>query len=135
MKVVRIDIEFEDLDAGGVVHHPNYIKICERARTRWFGEFGITFSSLKNKEIAMVISSIKANYLRALRHEPVHVRMKIIEKTEKSLTVLHEISPIDTEKRTPFFSAEITLVAANISLGRSCPLPEEIVQFIESAIY
>jgi acyl-CoA thioester hydrolase len=130
MKTIKIDVEFEDLDAGGVVYHPNYIKLCERARNRWFAEHGITFGSLKSQDVALAIRSIKADYLRPVLHEAVNIKMAVINQGEKSVTIVHEIFPVSSQNRAPHFSAEITLVAANYSTGRSCSLPDEVKQFL-----
>jgi acyl-CoA thioester hydrolase len=34
-------VQFEDVDMTGVVHHPNYLRYCERARTDCFLHIGI----------------------------------------------------------------------------------------------
>ncbi len=130
MKTIKIDVEFEDLDAGGVVYHPNYIKLCERARNRWLSEFGITFSGLKSDDVALAIRSIKADYLRPVLHEAVNIKMSILNQSEKSFSVLHQIYPISSQNKAPYFTAEITLVAANYSTGKSCPLPSTVTAFL-----
>lgn len=133
MKTIKVDVEFEDLDAGGVVYHPNYIKLCERARNRWLAENSITFMGLKSQDIALAVRAIKADYLRPVMHSSVDVKMTVTSQSEKSLTVLHEIFPTDSESKTPHFFAEITLVAANYSTGRSCTLPVELKQFLATS--
>lgn len=131
MKTIIIDFEFEDLDAGGVVHHPNYIKLCERARNRWLAEFGITFNNLKIIDIALAIRSIKADYLRPISQESINIKMSVTAHTEKSLTILHQFFPHSSQNKAPHFSAEITLVAANYSTGKSCSLPLDVKYFLQ----
>jgi acyl-CoA thioester hydrolase len=125
-KCIKVEVEFEDLDAGGVVYHPNYIKLCERARSRWFQQHGIEFMALKQMDVALAVRAIKADYLRPILLEPINIKMQIIAHTEKSITILHQFYPLSSTNQTPHFSAEITLVAANYSTGKSCPLPDDV---------
>ena len=127
---VELEIEFEDLDAGGVIHHPNYIKVCERARGRWLASNGITFKSLKDKDIALAVRSIQADYLKPISMETVKVGLKILKTSEKSIVIRHEISPASSQRPGAYFTAEIGFVTANYSTGRSCPLPNEILEFV-----
>ncbi len=41
-----VRIYYEDTDAGGVVYHSNYYKLCERARTEWLRAIGIPGDTL-----------------------------------------------------------------------------------------
>lgn len=129
--IITLEIEFEDLDAGGVVHHPNYLKVCERARGRWLAENGVTFKGLKDIDIALAVRSIQADYLKPITMENVKVALKILSTTEKSITIRHQISPTSSERPGPYFSADITFVTANYSTGRSCPLPSGLLEFIK----
>lgn len=129
--IINLEIEFEDLDAGGVIHHPNYIKVCERARGRWLAENGITFKGLKDNDVALAVRSIQADYLKPISMEKVKIALKILSTSEKSIVIRHEISPVTSQRPGPYFSADITFVTANYSTGRSCPLPGEILEFIK----
>jgi acyl-CoA thioester hydrolase len=132
--VIELDVEFEDIDAGGVVYHANYIRLCDRARSRWLANHGIYFIELKQQDIALAIRSIKADYLGFVLLEPIKVVLQILKHSEKSITILHQIFPNSSERRAPHFSAEITLVAANYSTGKSCPLPQSVGDLIASHI-
>ncbi|MEY4616397.1 MAG: hypothetical protein RJB66_1357 [Pseudomonadota bacterium] len=128
--VIELDIEFEDLDAGGVIHHPNYIKVCERARGRWLASNNITFKSLKDKDVALAVRSIQADYLKPISMERVKVALKILSHSEKSIVIRHEISPVASQRPGAYFTADIAFVTANYSTAKSCPLPNEILDFI-----
>ncbi len=129
--IINLEIEFEDLDAGGVVHHPNYIKVCERARGRLLAENGVTFKGLKDIDIALAVRSIQADYLKPITMGNVKVALKILSTTERSITIRHQIAPTCSQRSDPYFSADITFVAANYSTGKSCPLPNDLLEFIK----
>lgn len=128
--IIEIDVEFEDIDAGGVVYHANYIRLCDRARSRWFSSYGIHFGELKQQDVALAIRAIKADYLGFVFLEPIRIELEIIKHSEKSITILHQLFPKSSQRKSPHFSAEITLVSANYSTGRSCALPASVKKLI-----
>ena len=52
-----VSIYYEDVDAGGVVYHANYLKFFERARTEWLKSFGVQQSALLAENIAFVVAN------------------------------------------------------------------------------
>ena len=131
---IVIPVEFDDMDAGGVVYHPNYLKLCERVRNRWLGQFGADFLSMQKQDIGLAVKSIKADFRRAIRQGNISVKMEIIDSTPKSLTILHKINPIEKshDEGVSYFSAEIKLVSFNYSTWRSCSLPQGIKNLLNS---
>jgi acyl-CoA thioester hydrolase len=57
-------VQFEDVDAYGIVHHPNYLKYLERARSHGIKQGGYSFGKFSSSGLALAISEIHANYLR-----------------------------------------------------------------------
>ncbi|MCC6275653.1 MAG: acyl-CoA thioesterase [Leptospiraceae bacterium] len=57
-------VAFEDIDAGGGVHHPNYLKYIERARSQGMSEAGYSFGKLMNDGFVFVVAEIIAKYLK-----------------------------------------------------------------------
>ncbi len=39
---MQIRVYYEDTDVGGIVYHANYLKYCERARSEYFFQDGVT---------------------------------------------------------------------------------------------
>lgn len=131
----EIRVEFEDIDAGGVVYHPNYFRICERARGRWFAHFDADFACLKSQDVALAVRAVKAEYFCPVGEGLVRIEIKVSRRTEKSLTLFHSVFALDpryAKGNEPNFTAEITLVAANYSTWRACPLPASILSLLES---
>lgn len=44
-----VRVYYEDTDAGGVVYHSNYYKLCERARTEWLRAMDIPGQEITEK--------------------------------------------------------------------------------------
>ena len=64
LSIFPINVQFEDVDAHGVVHHPNYLKYIERARFYGMQQHGYSFETLLSSDSALTVSEIQANYLR-----------------------------------------------------------------------
>jgi acyl-CoA thioester hydrolase len=57
-------IDFDLLDAGNVVYHPNYLILCERARNRALRDAGYDFKDLWADGFALALSETKTRYMR-----------------------------------------------------------------------
>ena len=61
--IFPVIVQFEDVDAHGIVHHPNYLKYLERARCHGIKQCGYSLEKLFSSGSALAISEIHANYL------------------------------------------------------------------------
>lgn len=70
----------EDIDAGGIVYHGNYLKYAERARTEWLRGYNITQSRLSSEEkCSFVVTDLKISYLKpAFLDDELEVRSGIV---------------------------------------------------------
>ncbi len=130
-----IRVEFDDLDAGGVVHHPNYLKLCERARNLWLEQFGADFVTLKTQDIALAVRSIGAEYLRPVTMGSARVEIKLIKLGKRSFTLEHKVFGLEGPFANPEkenFRADITFVTANYSSARSCALPASVLSALSA---
>ena len=58
-----IRVYYEDTDGGGVVHHANYLKFMERARTEWLRSLGFEQTELRTKSgVLYVVRRLKLQY-------------------------------------------------------------------------
>ena len=55
-----ITIYYEDTDSTGIVYHANYLKYCDRARSKYFFENNIT---LENTNGHLTIHSLECKYV------------------------------------------------------------------------
>ena len=128
-------VEFEDLDAGGVVHHPNYLKICERARSLWLEPFAADFVTLKANDIALAVRGINAEYRKPIAMGNARVEIHFVSRKTKVLVVQQKIFALDGRFASPEkenFRAEFTLVAMNYSTSSACDLPQSVLRALET---
>lgn len=55
-------VQFEDVDFLRVVHHPNYLKYCERARIQALESEGLAFADLLSSGFGLVIAEARMSY-------------------------------------------------------------------------
>lgn len=138
-----VDVHFEDIDAGGVVHHPNYLKYLERARCQAMREIGVPFESCLAQGLAFVVAEVHSKYTRPLRFgQRVSVLTQVAAFRTSSLKIYQKIValPEDGSELSPhrcardffagheenYFLAQLRLVAVSLSTGKPTPIPENI---------
>ncbi|MDZ8226283.1 acyl-CoA thioesterase [Nostoc sp. ChiVER01] len=62
--IFQLTVHFEDVDFNRVVHHPNYLKYLERARSFSIKACGYSVEKMLASGFSLVVSKIQANYLR-----------------------------------------------------------------------
>ena len=62
----HLRVQYEDIDAGGIVYHARYVAFAERARSAWLRCLNIDQSHLLSKEKrAFVVRHIEIDFLQA----------------------------------------------------------------------
>jgi YbgC/YbaW family acyl-CoA thioester hydrolase len=135
-----VDVQFEDIDGGGVVHHPNYLKYLERARCQAMREIGVPFESCLKDGVAFVVAELNAKYLKpihfgqrvfvltrlvALRKSSLKVFQKIVE-TPPPENLQSDLKSFFSSERENFFMAQLRLVAVDLQTGRPVSVPESL---------
>ena len=65
--IYPLTVQFEDIDAGGVVHHPTYLKYYERARSAALSDFGFPFDEMLKAGVAVAVAEVYLSYKKPLR--------------------------------------------------------------------
>lgn len=133
----KIRVEFEDCDAMGVVHHPNYLRFIERARIEYLREHGIPYSSFLESGYGLVIAEVHANYWRPSRFDDeIYVYSRQIAFDEKRVILEQfivreplakdqELLPM-TKVKGRVFTVTLHMASVHMATLRSAPLPESI---------
>ena len=127
---MKIRIYYEDTDAGGIVYHTNYIKLCERARREAFFQAGLDFTKEGGY---FVVSSLEAKFIAsAVLGDEIFVRSKVLEIKKASLVLEQEIYKFDDKNAEKLlFRATITL--AFMKEERLAKINDEIKKFLENS--
>lgn len=143
--IFRLTVQFEDVDANGVVHHPNYLKYLERARSYGIKECGYSLEKLFSSGLALAISELHANYLRPAILEQELFVITLINSVGKSTVKIYQIitpslltnEEMETAKKNIFvlaktiFWAQIVLVCIDLKSAKPKSIPLELKQAIK----
>ena len=58
----KIRVEYHHTDQMGIVHHSNYIKFFEVARTEWLRAMGVTYAEMERRGVMMPIVDVSVKY-------------------------------------------------------------------------
>jgi len=113
---MKIRVYYEDTDAGGIVYHANYLKYCERARSEFFFQEGLTpiidgahfvvrkmdcdfISSALFADVLDVSSSIEIiNRASFIMNQEIKKDEKVLFKTKVTLALVKDSKPKRIDK-------------------------------------
>ena len=129
---IQVRVYYEDTDAGGIVYHANYLKFCERARTDWLRQTGISQEKLLHDGEGFVIARMQAAFKRSAHLDDLlTVSCVPIKVRHVSVTFLQEIRNQQGQLLFFLFS-EIAYVDKN--LGTMKAMPQSMIDFIEHSM-
>lgn len=92
LKKYKHKVQYYETDQMGIVHHSNYIRWFEEARTDFMEQMGIGFDKMEEQGIISPVLSVEADYLRMVHFgETVTIEAYIKEYNGIKLTVGYEI--------------------------------------------
>lgn len=88
----KIRVEYHHTDQMGIVHHSNYIKFFEVARTEWLRAVGLTYAEMERRGVMMPIVEVQVKYrMPAYYDELITVRAIVDELPKARITFRYEI--------------------------------------------
>lgn len=88
----KIRVEYHHTDQMGIVHHSNYVKFFEVARTEWLRAMGITYAEMERRGVMMPIVDVAVKYRNpALYDELISVTAFVDEAPKARMTFRYEV--------------------------------------------
>lgn len=109
----RLRVQYEDVDLGGVVHHPAYLRFVERGRCAWLRDLGLDLRTLRDREgVVFAVRRVQADYLA-----PAHLDDLLeVETTPRTASPARLVLGQRIHRGTRLlFAAEVTLVAMTLA--------------------
>jgi acyl-CoA thioester hydrolase len=126
--MLEVKIYYEDTDCGGVVYHANYLRYCERARTEYFAEQGISIREYMKNGIVFVVVRAEIFYESPARYGDVLIINSELEKLRRvSIDFKHTIRRKDEDD--VLVRATIRLACLNGD-GKLTPLPKGFLEVL-----
>ena len=88
----KIRVEYHHTDQMGVVHHSNYVKFFEVARTEWLRASGLTYAEMERRGVMMPIVDVAVKYRNpALYEELISVTAFVDESPKARMVFRYEV--------------------------------------------
>ena len=88
----KIRVEYHHTDQMGIVHHSNYVKFFEVARTEWLRAMGITYAEMERRGVMMPIVDVAVKYRNPARYdELISVTAFVDEAPMARMTFRYEV--------------------------------------------
>ena len=120
-------IYYEDVDAGGIVYHANYLRYFERARTDWLRSLGIHQRALSaQRGIFFVVRDMSLDFRAPARLDDlleVDVRVLVARRASLELAQVARLTP-----HAEVLVSTVLKIAAINPAGRPVALPSELLE-------
>lgn len=88
----KLRVEYHHTDQMGIVHHSNYIKFFEAARTEWLRAAGLTYAEMERRGVMMPIVDVQIKYRQpAYYDEMLSITTSVRELPMARMTFYYEI--------------------------------------------
>ena len=88
----KIRVEYHHTDQMGIVHHSNYVKFFEVARTEWLRASGLTYAEMERRGVMMPIVDVAVKYRNpALYDELISVTAFVDEAPKARMVFRYEV--------------------------------------------
>ncbi len=90
-------VQYYETDKMGCVHHSNYIRWFEEARTKWLEEIGFGYPKMEALGIITPVIAAEAKYITMSRFaETVRIEVSIDKYTGSRVSFLYEVFDKET---------------------------------------
>lgn len=136
-----IQVQFEEVDAGGVVHHPNYLRYYERARIQALEDVGISHKEMMQAGQAFAVTTASLQYKKPLFEREKYSVYSRLQTVSRASMVVDQIIvsdqvPWEQIKQRGFDlltfpkllnSVRLTFVMVSLNPMKLVPFPAELL--------
>lgn len=140
-----VDVDFDLLDPGNVVYHPNYLVLCDRARTQALMDAGYPSNVLWKDGFALALVETMTKYRNpAQMGQSLAIATRLLESQRVSLFVEQILfmtkGPVGTgfvsnwdgsSAEKIMYEAKIKLVCVSLNPLKAARLPDRLVEALE----
>ena len=86
----KIRVEYHHTDQMGVVHHSNYVKFFEVARTEWLRASGLTYAEMERRGVMMPIVDVAVKYRNPALYDELISVTAFVDEAPKARMVFRD---------------------------------------------
>lgn len=119
----ELEVQFEEIDQGAVVYHPNYLTYMERARNYHMKSVGFSLKRMLEENFVFALAQSDISYKRPCKlHDTLVVSTLVDQIKSASVTVTQIIYNNTTTSHLEKLSIEELLKAENIAVKATIKL-------------
>ncbi len=97
MRVYERRVNYYETDRMGVVHHSNYIRYFEEARTHFMEEAGYPYARLEAEGVMSPVTAIACEYKKPIHYpDTVKIAVYLVSMTKFRCTFRYEVTDAGT---------------------------------------
>jgi acyl-CoA thioester hydrolase len=129
MHETAIRVRFDEVDSGGVVHHPRYLVYFEVARTAYMRDLGLPYGEVMAAGTHLAVIEVDVRYLRSAHYEDdLVVRTRCVEMGRTRMRLEYEVVRGDE-----LLATGSTRLASIRPDGRPCRMPQRVREVLRAA--
>lgn len=122
-----VRVYYEDTDFSGNVYHGAYVRFCERGRTEWLRELGMSHSRLSDDGLVFAVHEMSIRF-----EAPAHIDDELLV-----VTAIAFVKGARIQLEQEIYCGDRMLVGAKVTIvvmnarGRAVRLPKELLALLE----
>ena len=126
---IPIRVRYYETDCMGIVHHSNYVRYYETARTEMLREFGTTYQEMEREGVMLPVLDVQSHYITpAYDDDLLTVRVTLAEPPRVKMRFDYEIF---RENGELINTGSVTLVFMNSTTRRACRAPKYFLELLK----
>lgn len=126
---IQLRVRYYETDCMGIVHHSNYIRFYEVARTEMLREFGTTYQEMEQVGVMLPVLDVQAHYISpAYDDELLTIRVTLAEMPKVKMRFDFEIY---RENGDRINTGTVTLAFMNSVTRRACRAPKYFLDLLK----
>ena len=126
---IQLRVNYYETDAMGYVHHSNYIRYFETARTEMFKKIGVNYAAMEADGVMMPVIYTTCRYIYPAKFDEL-LTICIIMK-EMPETRMHLNYEVINEERKKICEGSVDLAFINSHSRRPCRAPENVINILQ----
>ncbi|MDR3227424.1 MAG: acyl-CoA thioesterase [Prevotellaceae bacterium] len=128
----KLRVRYYETDKMGVVHHSNYVRYYEYARTEMMIHFGFSYGTMEKEGVMMPVISASSKYLKPAYYED-ELTICVIVK-DLPTAKMHFFYEIFNQNGELINTGETILSFTNMVTNKPCRPPQRLMEMIKNVI-
>lgn len=128
----KLRVRYYETDKMGIVHHSNYVRYYEYARTEMMIHLGFSYGLMEKEGVMMPIIAVSSKYIKPAYYEDeLTIRVTVKDLPTAKMYFYYEIFNQNDELIN---TGETVLSFSSMATNRPCRPPQKFISLIEKVL-